>query len=301
MLSLVFSSLVICVVCAISGIHSSVSSIYFYPTQQNLSNLSYIPEVIATDAISLFAHTLQCSKRSPILSNSAMKLLNTFVDSEHAGHHVMVRVPGMRSGDAEFPLTMTINHDESFSSLYKSIGKQRNIEFGAETEDIQNIAVTELDALDFQTESIPLLKMIHVNDVSDNSPEYAEKVQAIHNWIRKRQEQHPEISFSLITPTTQLHLRDLTENCYTSHSQCETETNTCHGQGTCITYDNCFRCQCNKNYGGDSCMYKDWTVEIALFGGVTIVWIAAIGLSIVLLLSASNIGNIGMASNTRSD
>ncbi|KAJ1505610.1 hypothetical protein HMI54_008149 [Coelomomyces lativittatus] len=293
----------------ISNVRSELSSVFFYPVNKEATQTNRIPKVTEVDAIALYAHTIQSSKRlskiADSFKHSFAHLLNTFVSPTYEPHHhIMIWVPEIHHGDVKFPKTMTLQHSKSIQDLYNIIGNERKKEFGIDVEQVQNLTVKDLVKVDLKKlpeDGSPLFKLIRINDVSEFSLDYTEKVEHIQAWIHDSQAKYPKLSFTLLTRDTSLRRRDLTLNCYKSLDQCNAETNTCHGQGTCVPYLKCYRCKCNEGYGGNECMYKDWSSIIFLCGSVTITGIIFIGIALIFLFTAATPSHTGMSSNIRAD
>ncbi|KNE69462.1 hypothetical protein AMAG_14034 [Allomyces macrogynus ATCC 38327] len=88
--------------------------------------------------------------------------------------------------------------------------------------------------------------------------------------------------------------------CFTSASACSSSTNSCSQHGTCMNRGSashpCWKCTCTKagyrKYAGASCADDDISSEVALFGGITIAFIAMLAGTIMMVASAAN-GNSG--------
>ncbi|KNE65560.1 hypothetical protein AMAG_11173 [Allomyces macrogynus ATCC 38327] len=102
------------------------------------------------------------------------------------------------------------------------------------------------------------------------------------------------VAAAAAAPRLSSNFTDLT--CFTSASACSSSTNSCSQHGTCTNRGSashpCWKCACTKTgyrkYAGASCADDDISSEVALFGGITIAFIAMLAGSIMMVASAAN-------------
>ncbi|RCI05334.1 hypothetical protein CU098_003043, partial [Rhizopus stolonifer] len=83
--------------------------------------------------------------------------------------------------------------------------------------------------------------------------------------------------------------------CYATASACKNNTSYCHGHGQCVKVDkNCYACQCQSSYVGESCQYVNAVSDFQLLFWTSVLLIVITASVVVCVYQSGNIVDGGI-------
>ncbi|KAJ3358339.1 hypothetical protein GGF32_000506 [Allomyces javanicus] len=184
-----------------------------------------------------------------------------------------------------------------WSSKTPKLGAIRINGIDQDDDDYQDQIAKVRDLISQLSQTLPTVSTSLITPTSAG-PVAAEKIKQTDATAAPTAQSASPVAAAAAAPRLSSNFTELT--CFTSASACSSSTSSCSQHGTCTNRGSashpCWKCACTKTgyrkYAGASCADDDISSEVALFGGITIAFIAMLAGSIMMVASAAN-GNSG--------